>query len=320
MQISPSILQNFDLIGFDPRGVQFSSPISCISDAQKDVLNAESPDVLTASGFAQAKQLAAQVAQECSTKYGPALAQFNTVNTARDMDLIRQAVGDDQMNYLGFSYGTQLGSTYAHLFPGKIRVAVLDGAVDPLTSGITQFADQLGGFEKAFDQFATWCHTQSPCSQLGDPRPAVYDIVAAADKHPLSANDPGETRQVTSSLVLTGVLDALKIEQADVVAHDIGNMVAFAFAAKYPQRVGRLVVIDAPVPGVGPWDEILKNPLLWHFRFGGPDMERLVAGLREDQHALARRLTGAEEVFATAFHTAPDALAITRKADGFSCR
>ena len=208
-QISPTILQNFDLVGFDPRGVQFSSPISCISDAQKDVLNAESPDVLTASGFAQAKQLAAQVAQECSAKYGPALAQFNTVNTARDMDLIRQAVGDDQMNYLGFSYGTQLGSTYAHLFPDKIRVAVLDGAVDPLTSGITQFADQLGGFEKAFDQFATWCRTQSPCSQLGDPRQAVYDIVAAADKHPLSPDDPGETRQVTSSLVLTGVLDAL---------------------------------------------------------------------------------------------------------------
>jgi pimeloyl-ACP methyl ester carboxylesterase len=64
----------------------------------------------------------------------------------------------------------------------------------------------------------------------------------------------------------------------DVVAHDIGNMVAFAFAAQHPQRVRRLVLIDAPVPGVGPWEEILKNPLLWHFRFGGPDMERLVAG------------------------------------------
>jgi pimeloyl-ACP methyl ester carboxylesterase len=208
-QISPSILQNFDLIGFDPRGVQLSTPISCISNAQKDELNAESPDVLTASGFAQAKQLAAQVAQECSTKYGPALAQFNTVNTARDMDRIRQAVGDPKMNYLGFSYGTQLGSTYVHLFPGKVRVAVLDGAVDPLTSGITQFADQLGGFEGAFDQFADWCGTQQSCSSLSNPRQAVYDIVAAAKQHPLSTSDPGESRQVTSSLALTGVLDAL---------------------------------------------------------------------------------------------------------------
>jgi pimeloyl-ACP methyl ester carboxylesterase len=77
---------------------------------------------------------------------------------------------------------------------------------------------------------------------------------------------------------VAGVLDALKVPRADVVAHDIGNMVAFQFAARYPQRIARLVLIDAPVPGVGPWEEILKNPLLWHFRFGGPDMERLVAG------------------------------------------
>jgi pimeloyl-ACP methyl ester carboxylesterase len=77
---------------------------------------------------------------------------------------------------------------------------------------------------------------------------------------------------------VAGVLDALKIERADLVTHDIGNMVGFAFAAQHPQRVLRFVLIDAPVPGVGPWEEILKNPLLWHFRFGGPDMERLVAG------------------------------------------
>ena len=77
---------------------------------------------------------------------------------------------------------------------------------------------------------------------------------------------------------MAGILDALHIQRADVVGHDIGNMVAFAFAEAHPDRTTRLVVMDAPVPGVGPWDEILKNPLLWHFRFGGPDMERLVAG------------------------------------------
>ncbi|KQY35459.1 alpha/beta hydrolase [Caulobacter sp. Root487D2Y] len=77
---------------------------------------------------------------------------------------------------------------------------------------------------------------------------------------------------------VAGVLDALKIDKTDVVAHDIGNMVAYAFAVQNQKRVTRLVLIDAPVPGIGPWDEILKNPLLWHFRFGGPDMERLVAG------------------------------------------
>lgn len=77
---------------------------------------------------------------------------------------------------------------------------------------------------------------------------------------------------------IAGVLDALKIRNVDVVGHDIGNMVAYAFAASYPARTTRLVMMDAPVPGIGPWDELLKNPILWHFRFGGPDMERLVSG------------------------------------------
>jgi len=77
---------------------------------------------------------------------------------------------------------------------------------------------------------------------------------------------------------VAAVMDALGVTRADVVTHDIGNMVGFAFAMLHPERVRRFVLIDAPVPGVGPWEEILKNPLLWHFRFGGPDMERLVAG------------------------------------------
>ena len=77
---------------------------------------------------------------------------------------------------------------------------------------------------------------------------------------------------------VAGVLASLKVERIDLVTHDIGNMVGYAFAAQHPERVKRFVLIDAPLPGVGPWEEVLKNPLLWHFRFGGPDMERLVAG------------------------------------------
>jgi pimeloyl-ACP methyl ester carboxylesterase len=94
----------------------------------------------------------------------------------------------------------------------------------------------------------------------------------------LSSKPPSGFDKKTQAGDVAGVLDALKIEHADLVTHDIGNMVGFAFAAQRPQRVRRFVLIDAPVPGVGPWEEILKNPLLWHFRFGGPDMERLVAG------------------------------------------
>lgn len=94
----------------------------------------------------------------------------------------------------------------------------------------------------------------------------------------LSAVAPGGYDKKTQAADMIALLDALKVPQADVVAHDIGNMVAYALAVQNQKRVTRLVLIDAPVPGIGPWEEILKNPLLWHFRFGGPDMERLVAG------------------------------------------
>ncbi len=94
----------------------------------------------------------------------------------------------------------------------------------------------------------------------------------------LSAKPSGGFDKKNQGVDVENVLGKLNIDSVDVVAHDIGNMVAYAFAAQYPVRVRKLVVIDAPLPGVGPWEEILKNPLLWHFRFGGPDMERLVAG------------------------------------------
>ena len=94
----------------------------------------------------------------------------------------------------------------------------------------------------------------------------------------LSSKPVGGFDKKTQAGDVAGVLDQLKIDRVDLVTHDIGNMVGYAFAAQYPSRVTRFVLIDAPLPGVGPWEEILKNPLLWHFRFGGPDMERLVAG------------------------------------------
>ena len=93
-----------------------------------------------------------------------------------------------------------------------------------------------------------------------------------------SAKPSGGFDKKTQAADMVGVLDQLGIDRADLVTHDIGNMVGYAFAALHPTRVTRFALIDAPLPGIGPWEEILKNPLLWHFRFGGPDMERLVAG------------------------------------------
>jgi pimeloyl-ACP methyl ester carboxylesterase len=94
----------------------------------------------------------------------------------------------------------------------------------------------------------------------------------------LSARAAGGYDKKTQARDIAGVLDALNIARADLVTHDIGNMVGYAFAAQYPTRVGRFILIDAPLPGVGPWDDIVRSHALWHFSFYGPDAERLVSG------------------------------------------
>ncbi|WP_298928989.1 alpha/beta hydrolase [uncultured Ramlibacter sp.] len=94
----------------------------------------------------------------------------------------------------------------------------------------------------------------------------------------LSSHPAGGYDKRTQAADVRAVLTHLKLDQADIVGHDIGTMVAYAYAARYPDKTTRLVVMDAPVPGVPPWDQIVRSPALWHFSFGGPDAERLVAG------------------------------------------
>jgi pimeloyl-ACP methyl ester carboxylesterase len=94
----------------------------------------------------------------------------------------------------------------------------------------------------------------------------------------LSSQPKGGYDKKTQGVDIARVMDALKVDKADLVTHDIGNMVGYALAAQYPARITKWVIIDAPLPGIGPWDEILKSPLLWHFNFRGPDVDRLVKG------------------------------------------
>jgi pimeloyl-ACP methyl ester carboxylesterase len=94
----------------------------------------------------------------------------------------------------------------------------------------------------------------------------------------LSSQPKGGYDKKTQGQDIAQVMNALKVERADLVTHDIGNMVGYALAAQYPARITKWVIIDAPLPGIGPWDEILKSPLLWHFNFRGPDVDRLVKG------------------------------------------
>ncbi len=207
--LSSAIFDHFDLVGFDPRGVGLSSPLQCISDASKDALAAMDPDPRTAAGRAQAKNASAAANRGCVAKYGASLAHYNTEETARDMDRIRLAVGDPKLNYLGYSYGTRLGSVYAHLFPSTVRVAVLDGALDPVATDEVTTERQTKAFELAFDQFAANCVTQSACAPLGNPRAAVEALIPAADANPIRSSAQGETRRATGGIVTLAVVSAL---------------------------------------------------------------------------------------------------------------
>lgn len=94
----------------------------------------------------------------------------------------------------------------------------------------------------------------------------------------LSSQPAGGYDKKTQATDIAKVMDALKVDKADLITHDIGNMVGYALAAQYPERITKWAIIDAPLPGIGPWEEILKSPLLWHFNFRGPDVDRLVKG------------------------------------------
>ncbi|MFC7482746.1 alpha/beta fold hydrolase [Luedemannella flava] len=127
----PGLNSRFDVVGFDPRGVGRSTQVKCMTDQQLDTLFGYDPDPVSKADFDKFVAVNREVSDACSAKYGESLRLFSTVQTARDMDAVRAAVGDPKTTYLGYSYGTLLGGVYAQLFPTNIRAMVLDGAIDP---------------------------------------------------------------------------------------------------------------------------------------------------------------------------------------------
>lgn len=217
-QIAPelqgTLLQHFDLIGFDPRGVGQSDGLRCISAAQKDRSVALDPDPSTMAGFTAQATLAKQITAGCAAKYGNDLQYFSTESTVRDMDAIRAGLGDKKLSYLGFSYGTDLGSVYATLYPQRVRALVLDGAVDPTASGVTESHEQAGGFETAFTRFSAWCTaTPSACPIAPNARQAVTSLLAQAHSSPIPTSTSGDNRRATDGSALYGVIAALYSKQ-----------------------------------------------------------------------------------------------------------
>src|SRR3954447_19056678 len=204
------VLRRFDLVGFDPRGVGSSTPIECIPAELKDRLVAAEPRPTTDEQLDAAFALADEIGKDCADKYGDALGSFDTVDTARDMDRIREALGEEKLTYLGYSYGTTLGSTYAELFPDHVRALVLDGAVDPDADPVADAEATARGLEAGFDAFSGYCTGLIAGCPIGpDPRQAVYALLDQANATPIPSTKAGETRKATAGVVWNGVRAAL---------------------------------------------------------------------------------------------------------------
>ena len=205
---SPAILNAYDIVGFDPRGVSRSEPIICLTDRELDANYASDAKPDNDAEFQQILQDTKKYVEKCKDK-NKYLTSYSTANVARDLDILREALGDKQLNYMGKSYGTYLGTLYAHFFPNKVGRMVLDGAVDPTISDFQQSLTQAIGFDNAFAAFAADCNEQSECPLPTDKDEAIEfmkRLFNNAAKEPLEAKN---NRLLSESTMVLGTASAL---------------------------------------------------------------------------------------------------------------
>lgn len=206
--------RRFDIVGFDPRGVAASDPVRCNTGPELDKFFATdaSPDDQRETNALGVQS--EEFAQRCRTKDASKLPYVGTANAARDMDVLRAALGDEKLTYYGASYGTYLGAFYAEQFPKNVRALVLDGAVDPQLSSTDLLIEQAKGFETALRAFADNCVKSGNCPLGTTPDAVIAKIesfLAATDKKPLS--NTRDSRKVTESLAVMGIARALYVKE-----------------------------------------------------------------------------------------------------------
>lgn len=189
-----AVKDRFDIVGFDPRGVGSSTPaVWCNSDDDNDRLRADPTVEYTPEGVEHLEKETKAFVQRCVDKMGTEfLENVGTENVAKDLDAIRTALGDDKLTYLGYSYGTRIGATYAEQFPDKVRAMILDGAVDPNADPVEEDIRQAAAFQKAFDDYAADCAKNPDCPLGTDPAKAVEVYKSLVDplvEHPADTRD-----------------------------------------------------------------------------------------------------------------------------------
>jgi pimeloyl-ACP methyl ester carboxylesterase len=201
-------LGDFDIVGFDPRGVDRSNGIRCVDDAFMDehLYLDDTPD--TPEEEALLEQGDTGFVEGCKANYGNTLQFYSTEATARDMDLIRAAMGDEQISYLGISYGTYLGAVYATLFPERVRAMALDSAYEPNGDSVEeQYLTQIVGFEGAFDDWAAWCESETSCAFNAADVGARWDALRLElDERPITNADGRVINQSTFDVATSAAL------------------------------------------------------------------------------------------------------------------
>jgi len=213
--------QSFDLVGLDPRGVGASRPaVSCQTDAEWDAFRATAWRTRSQAEVDAANAALKTIAENCVSRTGADegidgktfLANIGTRDVAKDLDVLRAALGDNKLTYVGFSYGTSIGTVYAEQFGQNVRAMVLDGAVDPNQDPVASSLGQAKGFQHAFDEFAAWCVKQSDCvlgTDAAAATQAYQSLVRPLLDTPLALKDG---RVLSFSDANTGVIQALYVE------------------------------------------------------------------------------------------------------------
>ncbi len=202
-----ALQERYDLVGFDPRGVERSGAVTCRSDEETE--QAFTTIDLTPDTAAEEKAYfkdAADFGAGCKRQSGEILPYVSTSNAARDMDLMRQVLGDEQLHYLGYSYGTELGGTYAHLFPSKVGRLVLDAVVDPSADMIGHAKNQTRGFQRALENYL-----KSTGQDPDEGTAKIAKLLKSLDKKPLPA---AGGRDLNETLGTTGITQALYSESS----------------------------------------------------------------------------------------------------------